>query len=253
MAGLSIERTGAFEVWRLSKPRGNAIDEPLVDDLVAACARAAGDAALRGVLLASAHDRLFCPGLDLVALAALDRAGMDAFVRKFAHLIVTLYAFPPPLVAAVAGHAVAGGCILALCADWRVLRPGAQVGLNQGRVGVPMPWPVTALLRATLPPPMLTRVALLGRNYESAEAVAAGLADEVHEADGFEPFCLQRLAEFAEKEPRALRLTKRYLRAPTVAAMQPSDDSLVAEFLDAWFSPPTQARIQAVVASLGLV
>jgi enoyl-CoA hydratase/carnithine racemase len=251
MSGLIIERTGPFEVWRLAKRRGNAIDGPLIDEVCAACDRAARDDAVRGVLLASAHDRLFCPGLDLVALAPQDRAGMDAFVRQFAHLIVTLYGFPKALVAAVAGHAVAGGCILALCADWRVLRPGAQVGLNQGRVGVPMPWPVTALLRAALPPPMLTRVALLGRNYEGAEAVAVGLADEVHEADGFEPFCRERLAEFAEKEPLALRLTKRALRAPTLAAMQPAGEAPVAEFLDAWFSPSTQARIQAVIAALG--
>ena len=250
MAGLTIAREGPFEVWRLSKPRGNAIDEPLVDELCAACERAARDEAVRGVLLATAHERLFCPGLDLVALAALDRAGVDAFVRKFAHLIVTLYGFSKPLVAALAGHAVAGGCILALCADWRVLRPGAQVGLNHGRVGVPMPWPVTALLRASLPPPMLTRIGLLGRNYEGAEAVAVGLADELHEADGFEPCCFERLAEFADQEPVALSLTKRSLRAPTLAAMQPPDDAPVGEFLDAWFSAATQARIQAVLAAL---
>ncbi len=250
MAGLMIERTSEFEVWRLSKPRGNAIDEPLIDELLAACDRAAHDDAVRGVLLVSAHERVFCPGFDLVMLAALDRAGMDSFFRKFARLITTLYGLQKPLVAGLAGHALAGGCILSLSADWRVLQRGAQVGLNQGKVGVPMPWPLTALLRATLPPPMLTRVVLLGRNYEGAEAVAVGLGDEVHAGDGFEAFCLQRLGEFAAKEPLAFRLTKRYLRAPTLAAMQQGDEALVTEFLDACFSPGTQARIRALVASL---
>lgn len=253
MAGLTIERTGELAIWRLAKPRGNAIDEPLVDALVAACDHAAHDATVRGVLLASAHERLFCPGFDLRALSALDRAGMDAFIRKFAHLLVTLYGFPKPLVAALTGHALAGGCVLSLCADWRVIGPGAQIGFNQGRVGVPLPWTVTALLRASLAPQRLTSIVLLGRNQEGAAAVAAGLADEVHAAEGFEPFCLARLGEFAEKEPTALSLTKRYLRAPTLAAMQQQDQALGAEFLDAWFSPATQARIRAVVASLGRV
>jgi enoyl-CoA hydratase len=252
MTGLRVERDGNLELWRLDKPRGNAIDEPLVEDLLTACDRAARDEAVRGVLLASAHDRLFCPGLDLVALSAADRPAMERFVRRFAHLIATLYGFPKPLVAALAGHAVAGGCILALCADWRVLRTGGvQIGLAEGRVGVPMPWPVAVLLRATLAPPMLTRVALLGRNFEGAEALAGGLCDELHDADGFEACCRGRLAELADKEPAALRLTKGYLRAPALAAMQQRDAARVEEFLAAWFSPATQARIQAVVASLG--
>jgi enoyl-CoA hydratase/carnithine racemase len=252
MAGLSVERAGSVERWRLHKPRGNAIDEPLVEELLAACRRAAQDDSVRGVLLGSAHDTLFCPGLDLVSLGSNDRPAMERFVRRFALLIVTLYGFPKPLVAALAGHAVAGGCILALCADWRVLRRGGvQVGLNEGRVGVPMPWPVAVLLRATLAPPMLARVGLLGRNFADAEALAVGLCDELHDGVGFEELCLERLAEFADKEAVALRLTKGYLRAPVLAAMQQHDESAVGEFLDAWFSAATQARIHGVVASLG--
>jgi enoyl-CoA hydratase len=251
MAGLSIERAGAVEVWRLHKARGNAIDEPLIEELLAACGRAAGDDAVRGVLLGSAHPTLFCPGLDLLGLAGHDRPAMEQFVRRFAHLIATLYGFPKPLVAALSGHAVAGGCILALCADWRVLRRGGvQVGLNEGRVGVPMPWPVAVLLRATLAPPAIARVGLLGRNFTDDEAVAVGLCDELQAADGFEGSCRERLAEFADKEPGALRLTKRYLRAAALAAMQQPDPAAVDEFLEAWFSPATQGRIQAVVASL---
>ncbi|MBI5478496.1 MAG: enoyl-CoA hydratase/isomerase family protein [Deltaproteobacteria bacterium] len=251
MTGLRIERDGDLELWRLDKPRGNAIDEPLVMELLAACDRAAADESVHGVLLASAHEKLFCPGLDLVALSGNDRAAMERFVRRFGRLIVTLYGFPKPVVAALAGHAVAGGCILALGADWRVLRSGGvQVGLGEGRVGVPMPWPVAVLLRATLAPPMITRVGLLGRNFTDAEALAVGLGDEVHDADGFEEFCRERLAEFADKDALALRLTKSYLRAPALAAMQQRDESMVEEFLDAWFSPATQSRIRAVVASL---
>ena len=90
-------------------------------------------------------------------------------------MVWALYGLPRPMVAGVNGHAVAGGCILALTADHRVLRRGgAQIGLNEVRVGLPLPWSVSELLRASVPPPALGQVALLGRNFADEEAIRSG-------------------------------------------------------------------------------
>ena len=250
MSGVTIERQGRLAVLRLAKARGNAIDEPLVEELARAAAEAASDPGVRGVLLASAHPKLFCPGLDLVALAGYDRASMERFMTAFAVAVWALYGLPKPVVAAVSGAAVAGGCILALTADHRVLRRGAPIGLNEVKVGVPLPWTVTRLLRATAHPDALSRIALLGRNFADEEAVAAGLADEVAEAEGFEATCLARLEEYAEKDPQALATTKAWLRESVLAEMMAREAERVPAFLDGWFSPGTQERIRATVASL---
>ena len=77
MSGVEIERQGTLAVLRLAKARGNAIDEPLVEELAGAAAELARDPGVRGVLLASGHPSLFCPGLDLVALHEYDRASME--------------------------------------------------------------------------------------------------------------------------------------------------------------------------------
>ena len=122
--------------------------------------------------------------LDLVALADYDRPAMERFMSSFAVTVWALYGLPKPVVAAVSGAAVAGGCILALTADHRVLRRGAPIGLNEVKVGVPLPWTVTRLLRASVEPHALGRIALLGRNFEGDEAVAVGLADELADAEG---------------------------------------------------------------------
>src|SRR5512136_2269492 len=179
MSGVAIERQGRLAVLRLDKARGNAIDEPLVEALAGAAAEVASDSGVRGVLLASAHPKLFCPGLDLVALAGYDRPSMERFMGAFAVAVWALYGLPKPVVAAVSGAAVAGGCILALTADHRLLKRGAPIGLNEVKVGVPLPWSVTRLLRATVHPTALSRIALLGRNFTDEEAVDLGLADEV--------------------------------------------------------------------------
>jgi enoyl-CoA hydratase/carnithine racemase len=250
MSGVSIERQGRLAVVRLDKARGNAIDEPLVEGLLRAAAEVANDDGVRGVLLASAHPRLFCPGLDLVALAEYDRPSMKRFMSAFAEAVWGLYGLPKPVVAAVGGAAVAGGCILALTADHRVLKRGAPIGLNEVKVGVPLPWSVTRLLRATVHAPALSRIALLGRNFTDAEAVEAGLVDEIAEPEGFVSACLARLEEFAEKDPHALAATKAWLREAVLADMMTHESGRLGTFLDGWFSAGTQERIRATVASL---
>jgi enoyl-CoA hydratase len=252
VSGIRIEKQGPLAVLRLDKARGNAIDEALVDELTAACDELEKETAVRGVLLASAHPKLFSPGLDLVGLLEYDRPSMQRFMGKFAGMVWQLYGLRKPVVAALGGHAIAGGCILALAADHRVLaRGGVQIGLNEVRIGVPLPWSVAVLLRATLPPGALSRVALLGRNFADDEALAVGLADELADAAGFEDFCLRRLEEYAEKDPRGVACTKAWLRADALSQMKRDEGRLSKEWLDAWFSEATRGRIREIVAGLG--
>ena len=250
MSGVRIERDGRLALLRLDKARGNAIDEPLAEALAEAAAELARDDGVCGVLLASAHPKLFCPGLDLVALAGYDRPAMERFMTTFGVTMWALYGLAKPVVAAVSGAAVAGGCILALCADYRLLRRGAPIGLNEVKVGVPLPWSVTRLLRASVPPQALARIALLGRNFSDEEALGVGLADELAASDGFEAACRARLEEFTDKDPRALATTKAWLREGVLAEMMAHERERLPAFLDGWFSPGTQERIQATVASL---
>lgn len=247
---LRIEREGPLSVLRLDKPRGNAIDEALLGELAEALSALAADDGVRGVLLASAHPKLFSPGLDLVSLFAYDRPAMERFMGSFSETLFALFALEKPVVAAVAGHAVAGGCILALAADLRLLRRGAQIGLNEVKVGVPLPWAVATLLRSRAATGALAQVALLGRNFTDEAALAAGLADAVLEPEGFEAACLAQLREFLDKDARSVALTKRYLRAAALAEMRAHERELRGEWLDAWFSPPTRERIRAIVESL---
>jgi enoyl-CoA hydratase len=171
-------------------------------------------------------------------------------MKAFGEMAIALYALEKPVVAALSGHAVAGGCVLALTADHRILRRGAQIGLNEVKVGVPLPWSVALLLRASVPPPSLSRVALLGSNFTDEEAVALGLVHEVRDASGFEAACLARLEEFASKDPRAVGATKSYLRASVLAEMRSQEDARRGDFLDAWFSAAGQMRIRSIVESL---
>ncbi len=250
MSLIRRESLGRHLVLSLDKSRGNAIDAPLVEELIAAAGDAAADDGVSGVLLASAHSRLFSPGLDLLGLVELDREAMRAFMLRFAEATWALFGLRKPLVAAVHGHAVAGGCILALCADWRLIARGAQIGLNEVKVGVPLPWSVSLLLRHSVAPAFQTRVALLGRNFEGDDAVAVGLADELHATEGFRDAALRRLEEFTDKDAYSFATTKAYLRADALAWMKAHEQARLDEWLDAWFSPATRARIHKTTDAL---
>ncbi len=250
MAGtVDLKVEEGIAILRLQRGSGNAINGELVDDLVAAIAEAARREEVLGVLLASTG-KLFSPGLDLPELIGCDRPTMEDFLERFSEMVLALYDFPKPMVAALHGHAVAGGCVLALTADWRVLSREALIGLNEVKVGVPFPYGVAMILRESVPTQHLEEIALFGRNYRGEEALAAGLVHEVHDAEGFEEHCLERLSELTDKDPQATSITKRYLRAATVERIRTNQATLARDFLECWFSDGTRTRIQAIVDSL---
>lgn len=234
---------------RLNRDHGNAINLDLVDELTAAFRRLDADGDVRGVQLAAAG-KLFSPGLDLQELIELDRPDMERFLERFNACILSLYTFSKPLIAAIHGHAVAGGCVLTLTADWRVLQHEKLIGLNEVRVGVPFPYGVAMILRDSVPQRHLEEIALYGRNHRGEEAVRVGLVHEVHPADGFEEHCRSRLEELASKDAAAFAITKRYLRAPTVERIMADEARLASDFLDRWYSQSTRSKVQAIVDEL---
>jgi Delta3-Delta2-enoyl-CoA isomerase len=246
---VTLEREGPIAVVRLARAHGNAINDDLVERLVAALAAAESDPEVGGVLLA-ASGKIFCPGLDLQELFPLDRPAMERFMTRFSAAVLTLYAFPKPVVAALHGAALAGGCVLGICADWRVLGRGTLIGLNEVKVGVPLPYGVALIVREAVPRHAVTAVALLGRNFTDADALAAGLADEIAEPDAVAALARERLSEFIGKDAASFSVTKRYLRSPVVERIRTNSRLLLPEWLDGWFAPTTRARIGTIIEEL---
>jgi len=234
---------------RLAREHGNAINADMVDGLLAACRELSADPGVRGVMLATGRP-MFCPGLDLRELIDYDRGRMDRFMARFSEAVLSLFTLPKPLLAALDGHALAGGCLLAVTADRRVLRRGCRVGLNAIRVGLPLPYGMALILREAVHSSRLEEAALLGRNYEDEQAVEAGIVHELHDGKGFEPYCREQLERMASREPSAFATTKRYLRSATVDRIRADDERYRDEFLDCWFSAPARRRMKRMVEEL---
>jgi enoyl-CoA hydratase len=244
---VAVERREGLALLRLQGRHGNAINEDMIAALRESLAEVERDGEIRGLLLASSHPKMFCPGLDLRELVEFERARMARFMERFSDCLVALYRCPKPMVAALSGHTVAGGCVLALAADRRILRPGALMGLNEVQVGVPLPLGPSLILRDGVASSRLDEVALLGNNFSGEEAVELGLAQELGPEEGFEEHCLARLREYASRDGAAFALTKQHLRGDIAERIETEERRTLAGFLDCWFSEATRARMLRIV------
>jgi enoyl-CoA hydratase len=229
-----VTRHGAIAEIRLECGKANALNPRSLDALARAFAEVARDGA-RGVVL-TGYDRYFSAGLDLVSLYELDRAAMDGFVARFDRVMLEVFAFPRPVVAAINGHAVAGGCILALACDARLmLSDGGRIGLNEVRLGLPFPASALEIARRAVPAASLDTALYGGQLYTPEEALERGLVDGLDAADVVaeaRAVC-ERLAELPEA---AFRTIKRALQAPALRQVEATRDELRQAFVDAWFS-----------------
>jgi enoyl-CoA hydratase len=210
--------------------------EKRIDDFERSPARAA---------VITGYDKYFSAGLALPVLIDLDRSAMYTFMNHFARVMLRVFACEKPIVAAINGHAIAGGCVLALMCDYRVIvnDDGVRIGLNETQLGIGLPTVVLEPLRAQVPATSLTSLAINGALVSPQQALALGL---VHEVGGDANAVAARLASIP---PVASAQVKRALRRPTIESIKRAIGDTDA-WLDTWFSPDAQLRLRAAVAKM---
>lgn len=158
--------------------------------------------------------KFFSGGADLRIVPALPRDEADDMGRGINRLFAGWYGFPRPLVTAVNGHAVAGGLILALCGDHRVVGRSGRFGLTEVKVGIPFPWAAMAVVRAELSAPAARRLVLRCELLDAETMVGLGAFDESVADDAVVGRALEVAAEMAALPPRTFELVKRQIRPP---------------------------------------
>jgi enoyl-CoA hydratase len=236
-------------VVRLELGRGNAIDPSFITAFHAALDDVARSDARAAVI--TGKGRVFSSGLDLVTLTGFDRPQMAAFVDAFEGMYRRLLAFPLPVVAAVNGHALAGGCILAMSCDVRVMANGAfQIGVNEVELGIPFPPVVFEIVRHATPGPWRSAVLAQGKRFSPEEAHGAGLVHRLAPEGEALVAALEEARLYAAAGPEAVRAVKADLVSRVLAKAAPTESERKLRFLDAWFGADAQARIAAVRAAL---
>ena len=228
-----------MKIIRLEGPGKNSLSTELMERTLAAV-REAGDAP---VFLTGAGDA-FCAGLNLKEIVALDEPGLGKFLNVLEDLVQALYEHPGPTAAFVNGHAIAGGCVLTLCCDVRVMtaREGVRIGLNEVALGLRFPPRTFKMCAARVPGPLLSRVILEATLYTAQQGLELGLIDVIAEEDD----ARARLEKLAAHPRDAYAASKRALR-PSLAIPEAEHRRFVADTVPKWAAPELKARLQAVL------
>ncbi len=241
-----VTQRGRVAVLRMTYGKANAMDLEFCRALTAqvhACLQSPA-----GALVITGQGRMFSAGVDLPRLVAGAAAYAREFVPAMNHAFETLFACAKPLVAAVNGHAIAGGCVMACCADYRIMARGnGRIGIPELLVGVPFPLVPLEIVRFATPPQHVQALMYRGSTLAADEALRYGLIDAVADPEPMLEDAVAVAEQLAAIPFEAFHLTKRLLREPAIRQMQQGGvaDSLVQ---DAWAGETVRSAVRDYVA-----
>ncbi|MEA2982183.1 MAG: enoyl-CoA hydratase [Alphaproteobacteria bacterium] len=244
---IEVTRRGGIAVLTMMHGKANALD-------IEFCAAIAAQfEALRGsdanAVVLTGQGTMFSAGVDLIRLG---QDGAD-YVRRFLpalhRLYDTVFFFPKPVVAAVNGHAIAGGCVLECCADRRIaVRSGGRIGVTELLVGVPFPALAFEIMRFASPPRYLADGMFSGATFAPEVALARGLVDELADSAGLLDRAVAAAETLGALSPAAFAQTKQQVRQPVADALERHGQRVDANAMDIWTAPETLDRIRDYVS-----
>ncbi len=242
---ITTESRDRVTVVRMAHGKVNAFDPELMSGLIDQLAGL--ERADTAAVVLTGAGRVFSAGLDLRRLIAGGPGYVKTLLPLLGETFFKAFTFPKPLVAAVNGHAIAGGCVLACACDYRIMADGAgRIGTPELSVGVPFPSMALEILRLTVPAHRLQALIYRGLTCAPAEALANGLVDELAAPEAVLDRAVETAARLGSLPPASFSLTKSVIRQPSedrVRSMQSADEAVA----EAWRSPPVLDAVRAYV------
>lgn len=242
------EDTDDVVVLRMAYGKANALDYELCKTIVETLDEIELNDARPVVIIGSG--RIFSAGVDLFRVVNEGEEYLNAFFPVLLAAFERLFNFPRPLVAAINGHAIGGGCVMACACDYRIAANGpGRIGVPELLVGVAFPTLALEILRFSIGNAHLQDVVYSGGTFTTDEAMRRGFIDEVADENGLLGLALQRARHFASIPARSYTLSKRQIHEPVnsrVAARRSEDDEAVRAV---WMDPATLENIRAYLES----
>jgi len=233
---------------RLARPPANALNPEMITTLRGAIQQAQSSSA---AIVLSGAPGMFSGGLDLVELVAFERNEVHHLWTEFFDLLRTIASSEIPICCAITGHSPAGGAVMAMFGDYRVMASGNfKIGLNEVQVGMPLPDPLHSALCYLVGPRHAERLAVGGLLIKPDEALRIGLVDELVEPEQV----IERSISWCKGQLKlpsgARQATRRLARKQLVDVFSMLDGDVFQRFVDAWFTDEAQAAMQAIVTRL---
>lgn len=233
---------------KLNRSVTNPINLELINDLSGHIKTSIDDKGVAGVVLTSTNEKFFSIGFDIPELIDLSEEKFREFYSAFNRLCLQMYTFPKPLIAAITGHAVAGGCILTLCCDYRFIAEGKKLmGLNEIKLGVPLPYPADRVLRQIVDDHAARRILDTGDFFPPEETLAMGLVDDVMPLDEVVERAIKKAKLIEEHSLNAFAVIKHNRTEKVEAEIRANLAAKEKIFIEMWYSPETREKLKAAL------
>jgi len=237
-------------VARLDHGKAHALDVELCRAISEAVSEIAANPEVRAVVLTGTGS-IFCAGVDMFRVLDGGPEYVDEFVPALDDTMKSLFQLQRPVVAAINGYAIAGGCVLAAACDYRIMARGpGTIGVPELTVGMPFPLVAIEILRFATSEAHLQELVYRGATYRSDEAYALGLVDETTEPERLLDRAIEVARHVSSEPTTRFRITKRQLRRPALERMERFAAETDAAVLAAWKEPASIAAIREYVEQI---
>ncbi|XP_031628189.1 enoyl-CoA delta isomerase 1, mitochondrial-like [Contarinia nasturtii] len=243
------DKTGIATV-EMNRPPVNSLNTPLLQELSTTLSDLTKNKS-RGLILTSSSPTVFSAGLDILEMYKPDPERVKLFWTTVQEVWLKLYGSVYPTAAAINGHSPAGGCLLALSCEYRVMAPKLTIGLNETRLGIVAPTWFQASMQNVMSVRDTEKALTLGTMFSTDEALKVGLIDEVasDKQDAIKR-CEQFLLQFAKISVEARAMTKRNCRGKAIADLENNREADLQNFLGFVNSPKVQRGLELYLESL---
>ncbi len=246
-APIALEYHGDIALLTLRHGKASALDSELCEALRTQL-RELGRTDRPRAIVMTGTGRIFSAGVDLLRVLDGGPTYLAEFVPLLAAAVESVFTFPRPVVAAINGHAIAGGCIIACAADHRIMAEGnGRIGVPELLVGVPFPTGALEILRFAVPAEHLPALVYGGATYTPADALHRGLVDEVVPGDALLDTAVRAAESLASLAPDIFGITKRQLRANALARIEAARETIDREVARVWSTPEALERVKQYV------
>jgi Delta3-Delta2-enoyl-CoA isomerase len=239
----TADRIATVKIYR---PKVNAINEQMVSELRDVFRDLALDSGVKAIIL-TAEGSFFSFGFDIPGFMDYPKDAFLRFVLSFSDLVQRIFVFPKPVIAALNGHTVAGGCILAIACDSRIMVSGKpKIALNELTIGASVFTSIAEILKFTVGSRNAQALLYTGRMCSAEEALGLGLVDEAHPAEDFGDAVLACARDLAGRNGEAFGSIKRLLRKHVIDNIERDEINTVSDFVDIWYSPDTREKLKKI-------
>ncbi|MDR3697240.1 enoyl-CoA hydratase/isomerase family protein [Mucilaginibacter sp.] len=237
-------------VITLDRGRSNPINHQMVKELTACIKELENNNQVGGVIL-TGKQGFFSSGADLMEVADYDEQQAKGFWTDFFALQTTLISFKKPMVAAISGHSPAGGCVLAICCDYRLMAEGEYIiGLNEIPVGIIVPESIFKVYAFWIGKQKAYQYLLEGKLVKVNEAASIGLIDEVCPADSLLARAEKKLKTYMQFNPVTWSQSKLNLRQELINYLNTDQSATLEQMLKQWWAPETRATLEMIIQNL---